>query len=128
MFVIRFRTTHGLRRVVYENVEMPQVCRNVLREGQHGWNMAEIQGVNIQSIRPLLKVSFCGISPRSVLRKAGRDVDFRAIAQKFQSCLKSNLNSSAREQRASAAQIGSLFSHPKIEFGTSRTKQMIKRM
>src|SRR6185437_14222834 len=115
VFVEGRRATNSLAGVVDYEVQTIARAQHLGAERLDTRRVTQIEPVDGEPVAPLRKVRFLRVARRRVAWKARCDYEMCTGAQKPDAGLISDLDSSAREQRNTAAQIGGLRTLREIE-------------
>jgi len=102
------RSTHGLARIIEYVVEARQSLEEKPREELDTWGVPQIETVNLQTPAKCRKIPLLRIPVGSVDGKARGHDDVCTGPQKFEGCLKSNLDPSAGDERIVSTEVSCL--------------------
>ena len=126
--VERRRPSHGLARVVDDEVEAVARLQHLAAERLDARRVPQVEPENLQPIAPLAEVGLARVSRRRVPRKARRHDELRARTKQLESGLITDLHAPARQERHAAAKVGELCALGEVQLGARRAHLVVEVM
>ena len=121
-----WRPTHGLARVVDNEVEAVAGVAEVLTERLDAGGVTQIEPEDFQAVAPCGEVGLAGVAQCRVARKASGDDHVRTGAEQLDPGLVADLHPAAGEQRHPTVQVGRLGPFGEIELGALRAHLVVE--
>ena len=120
------RAAHRLAGVVDDEVEPRELGVQVLAELLHAGRVPQIESEYFQPIAPVHNVRLPRVARRRITRKPRRHDDVRARAKELESCLISDLDAAACDERDASAEVGELVTFRVVRVAARATEPVVE--